>query len=1776
MTKLHSRLKSQLRKKINDAPIPQEWQSLIDVVDEAYKKNDEDRALLESSLENGAQELSRAHDQILKAWEIASGIGSKTNVKDLLSFVADAAVELEGISFVSATKVDKTGQHVTTYFSALKNRDTIKKLKSLGFDLNTQLRQSPDSNNVLFPVSKSKMMMEYIAHPKITVHTRLADLVQGIFPAKVFDRIQKMFKLTKFILVPIMIDGKEYFTLTFFLDAEVSQKILEMIATQCSLAIKNLLLLESLQKRNQEIDAAKNQLEHTLEQLSTSEERLRTTYEAVSEGIVVTDANHIITDVNSSALKMNGYSDKKELIGQSASVLSEPGYAERFQNLVKRNNDSPVEFNSKLRKKDGQTFDAELSLAAVKDAAGQIKSFVTTARDITRRLNDERKLKESEQKYFNLVENSNDAIIIMQDMELKFSSSHITKLTGYKPDEFRDKPLLDFLATSCRNKIAEMLTAKGQGVPLPPRIELDILTKDNETVPVELNISFIEYEGKPADMAVIRNVSERKNTEMALKMSEQNFRNSMDDSPLGIMIYDHNSRLVYANNAILEMYGFRDIEEFKKTSVKRRSTEKTYAAFLARQEKLRQGDINPATFEMDIIRKDGTVRTLQCYRKTVLWEGKQHQQAICQDVTEQKKAETGLREFNQQLQAIIQDSPIGIMIADRDGYVQTWNPACQRIYGWTADEVIGKFTPWVSADKAEESRSIRERVLAGETIIGMELLRFRKDGSPINISISNAALKNERGIPDRILCIVEDITQRKKDEAELREFNQQMQAIINTSPIGIHIADKNGLIQIWNPVCERIYGWKAEEIIGKFPPYITPDKLEENEDIRKRVIAGETIVGREIKRVRKDGTPIDISVSNAVLKNKQGIPDRILCLVEDITQRKQDEAKLREFNQQMQALINASPIGILIADKDNCVQTFNPACERIFGWTAEEVIGKFTRWLPSDKFEESRNIKERAFAGETIRGMELSRVRKDGTPITISVSNAALKNEQGIPDRILSMIEDITQRKKDEAELREFNQQLQLIIDASPNGIQIIDKDNNVRVWNPACEVIFGWTADEVIGKPSPFIPPEKQSESDQLRQRVRRGEILKCVELERRRKDGSTIYCEMSAAPIRNEQGDVDRIVTILEDITQRKKAESELREFNQQMQALLNASPVGIQITDKDVHIETWNPACEQIFGWKAEEVIGKDLPYVPLQDAKESQQRAQRIFTGETFKNVQVERRRKDGSKIIVELSCAPLSNTEGKYNRALTIIEDATERNLAEQLTRIRLSLLEYAATHTLRELLQKTLDEVGEITESPLGFFHFVEEDQKTISLRAWSTRTINEFCHAEGYDTHYSIEQAGIWADSVRERQPVIHDDFQSIPGKKGFPEGHATILREMTIPIIRGEKVVALMGIGNKKLKYTEQDLKVASFLADVAWEIARRKSIEEEMKHQQELIDRVIASTPSAVLVTGKDTRIILANETFYSLFNKNKGEIETKTISEIIPAQEVQHAISTAQIEKTPTSVEFSLSIGEKELILFASIMAMSEGETLITMTDITEVRETQQRLYLTDRLASVGEMAAGVAHEINNPLTSVVMLSQMLLENAQTEETRQDLRAIYAEAKRASTIIKNLLTFARKHDAQMQPTQLNTVIEDVLKLRSYEHKVNSIKVITHFNAALPEIVVDRFQLQQVFLNIILNAEQSMMSEHKEGTMTITTAVRSNVVKISVSDTGPGIPPENMGKLFTPFFTTKEVGKGTGLGLSICYGIVTSHGGKIYAQNNPNGGATFIVELPLNNKE
>jgi signal transduction histidine kinase/CheY-like chemotaxis protein len=237
------------------------------------------------------------------------------------------------------------------------------------------------------------------------------------------------------------------------------------------------------------------------------------------------------------------------------------------------------------------------------------------------------------------------------------------------------------------------------------------------------------------------------------------------------------------------------------------------------------------------------------------------------------------------------------------------------------------------------------------------------------------------------------------------------------------------------------------------------------------------------------------------------------------------------------------------------------------------------------------------------------------------------------------------------------------------------------------------------------------------------------------------------------------------------------------------------------------------------------------------------------------------------------------------------------------------------------------------------------------------------------------------------------------------------------------------------------------------------------------------------------------------------------------------------------------------------------------------DVTGERQIQSKLLQTEKMAAVGQLVSGIAHELNNPLTAIMGYGQLLLGQGLPPEQYSEASKVFQQAERARRIVKNLLYFARENEPERTRVDLNEIVERTLALRSYELRVENILVECELAADLPETMADPYQLQQVVLNLLMNAEQALLQERGQGKVKIKTRMADgHRIALEISDDGPGIPREIASRIFDPFFTTKPPGVGTGLGLSIVYGIVKQHGGEVTFENQSGGGTRFAVELPV----
>jgi two-component system NtrC family sensor kinase len=240
-----------------------------------------------------------------------------------------------------------------------------------------------------------------------------------------------------------------------------------------------------------------------------------------------------------------------------------------------------------------------------------------------------------------------------------------------------------------------------------------------------------------------------------------------------------------------------------------------------------------------------------------------------------------------------------------------------------------------------------------------------------------------------------------------------------------------------------------------------------------------------------------------------------------------------------------------------------------------------------------------------------------------------------------------------------------------------------------------------------------------------------------------------------------------------------------------------------------------------------------------------------------------------------------------------------------------------------------------------------------------------------------------------------------------------------------------------------------------------------------------------------------------------------------------------------------------------------------------TTVDTLKNTQAQLIQSEKLSGIGEFIAGVAHELNNPLTSVMGFSEML-QNAEVDpQHKRHLEIIHKSALRCQKIVQSLLGFARRSTLERKTVCLNGLVEAAIEILQYQLRTSNVEISLKLDPNLPQAMVDPHQIQQVFVNLINNARQAIEAHQPKGWIKVATARHGDMVRVTIQDNGPGISEANLSKIFDPFFTTKEVGKGTGLGLSLCYGIIKDHGGSVTPRSRPGEGATFVIELPVSHE-
>lgn len=743
------------------------------------------------------------------------------------------------------------------------------------------------------------------------------------------------------------------------------------------------------------------------------------------------------------------------------------------------------------------------------------------------------------------------------------------------------------------------------------------------------------------------------------------------------------------------------------------------------------------------------------------------------------------------------------------------------------------------------------------------------------------------------------------------------------------------------------------------------------------------------------------------------------------------------------------------------------------------------------------------FVGDTVCGVLSVYDRKDDA--FDARMRELLMQLAGNISAALHALERSAQREQGEFSMMESEVRYNALFASNPMPMLVIDPsdgrvvDANIRAMN-----FYGWNQATITTKLVQDIIVQGPGE---IREAMARAAATESSHLnfKHRMANGEVRDVEVFTSPL-GFKGQT-YLVSAIHDVTEQRLLEAKVHQTQSLMQRFIDQLPGTAFVKDSQLRLLMANRQLGAVLGVDPDTLIGKSAhdifppdfaDFVTLLDQQVLDAGEHRVFE-ETFQD-----RHNETSMFVID------DGAGQRYLAGLSL--DITDRYHAKERAAALLQINTLAGELPEKELLTAGLELAEKLTDSKIGFLHFVNEDQETLELVTWTAGALKG-CTA-AFDAHYPITQAGIWADSMRNRAPMVFNDYMGHTAKHGLPSGHAPMTRLISVPVIEGGLVRMMMGVGNKATDYQSVDVETLQLLGNDLWRIARRGRLEISLKRR----------------------------------------------VDELVQANQ--------------------------------------------------RLSDMQLQLVQSEKMASIGQLASGVAHEINNPigfvksnLGSLAVYVEALLEIVRAYEqvehvhgeavevalqaieqrkkdidygyVVEDVRKLIDESvegvQRVSQIVLDLKNFSRAGDVSAQPADLQAGIESTINVvwNQLKYKVDVVREY----ASLPLVSCVASQINQVVMNLLTNAEQAIS---ERGTITVRTGMQADTVWFEVQDTGCGIAPDKQARIFEPFYTSKPIGQGTGLGLSISFGIVQRHGGSITVQSAPGAGSTFRVTLPISHPQ
>ncbi len=688
------------------------------------------------------------------------------------------------------------------------------------------------------------------------------------------------------------------------------------------------------------------------------------------------------------------------------------------------------------------------------------------------------------------------------------------------------------------------------------------------------------------------------------------------------------------------------------------------------------------------------------FEARVVVSGTREVLAVVRDVTDRVQADAVLRDREEQLAASQRIAQIGSWRHDLTTGEAVWSDELLRILGFDPRKESADFTKFFNMvhpdDQSVLKQAIDDTVRTGNHF-SVDYRFILPDGTTKILHAQAELVRDETGTRLMLSGTAQDITERKKAEKKLRESEEKFSRIFQQAPLLVTLSDlETGRLVDVNEKFLEISGFTREEAIGRNVLELGWISGERRDRLVRTIEEQGRVSAMELRLTRKDGSEVTCLYDGETI-TVNGKP-HLLSIAQDITERKKAEERLRKTNDTLNALVRYSPLAIICTDAEANVMVWNPAAERIFGWSEAEVLYRKNPIVPPDKQEEYRALQDTVRKGTPYLSRELQRRKKDGSPVYLNASSAAVHDAQGNVIALLGILEDITERRKAAEALRRSETMLQAIIDTEPECVKLLDADGRLIMMNSAgLAMIEAESLEQVQGRRVfPFITYEYRKPFQELIKQVfegRSGTLL----FEVVGAKGTHRWLETHAVPFRNENDEITALLAVTRDVTARRQAEEKLRESEEFVRNILDTVDEGFIVIDKDFRILTANRAFCAHAGEAAGDIFGRHCyevshrSPVPCYESGVDCPVRLAFDTGEPHAAIHRHRDAK-GALMFVETKAFPIKDQNGSVLSAIETVNNITEKHLLEE-ERLKTQKLEAIGTlaggiaHDFNNLLQ---------------------------------------------------------------------------------------------------------------------------------------------------------------------------------------------------------------------------------------------------------------------------------------------------------------------------------------------------------------------------------------------------------------------------------------------------------------------------------------------------------